>query len=202
MSATGSLRPSTSPIRLRPAFCSLARRLLRPPLLDLRCDPPLQLRRLATARGLRGCGRRPPRGRRQLTTGGGRRGRPQGHGRGRGSLRRRGAGALRRCAGDRCRPLPRRRGDRRDPGRPSQLGPDRQPRYDPRDERIGDRRGGGRERGASGGVEAGADVPGRLRGRLRDRISQENHSWLYFKDTPAEVRAADDLTAAAWPRQA
>lgn len=31
---------------------------------------------------------------------------------------------------------------------------------------------------------------------------KENHSWLYYEDTPAEVKAADDLTAAAWPRQA
>jgi pimeloyl-ACP methyl ester carboxylesterase len=29
-----------------------------------------------------------------------------------------------------------------------------------------------------------------------------NHSWLYRPDTPAEVVAADDETAAAWPRQA
>jgi pimeloyl-ACP methyl ester carboxylesterase len=31
---------------------------------------------------------------------------------------------------------------------------------------------------------------------------KENHSWLYFEDTPAEVMAADDGTASAWPRQA
>ncbi len=31
---------------------------------------------------------------------------------------------------------------------------------------------------------------------------KENHEWLYFSDTPDEVKAADDLTAAAWPRQA
>jgi pimeloyl-ACP methyl ester carboxylesterase len=31
---------------------------------------------------------------------------------------------------------------------------------------------------------------------------KENHSWLYFEDTPEEVMEADDLTAAAWPRQA
>jgi len=29
-----------------------------------------------------------------------------------------------------------------------------------------------------------------------------NHDWLYRPDTPAEVVAADDETAAAWPRQA
>ena len=28
-----------------------------------------------------------------------------------------------------------------------------------------------------------------------------NHDWFYRPDTPAEVIAADDLTAAAWPRQ-